>query len=139
MSGITSIVKAFGFSPMATAIILALLSIIVFFLGLFYKMVKKSLEKVITTRNQEIAVVKLSLEELTNKIDDIQNQMNKNTDITNLLAYHQCMNEAMNWQDKGEIPVGAKMHFEKVWQAYEELGDGYGDDPKRMVDGLRVV
>lgn len=139
MNSIIGIIKALGFEPMPTAIIIALLTALFFLLKAFYKNVIKQFDRVITTRTTEIGVVKASLETLTSEIEEVKNKIDKNNETTTLLAYHQCMNEAMNWQDKGEIPVGAKMHFDKVWDAYLTLGDGHGDDPKRIIDKLPIV
>lgn len=127
-----NIVKALGFQPLPTAIIIALLAAI-------YFLIRREFDRVIRTRSQEIKVVKVSLDTLTDEIDKIKDNQVRNNNATTLLAYHQCMNEAMKWQEKGEIPIGAKMHFDIVWDAYKDLGDGHGDDPKKMIDSLKVV
>lgn len=139
MNSIIGIIKAWGFEPMPTAIIIALLTALFFLLKAFYKNVIKQFDRVITTRTTEIAVVKATLETLTSEIEEVKNKIDKNNETTTLLAYHQCMNEAMSWKSKGEISVGAKMHFDKVWEAYLTLGDGHGDDPKRIIDKLPIV
>lgn len=139
MNYIIDVIKALGFPPLPTAIIILLVFAIYMLLRRAYKGIEDKFEKVISTRADEIKVVKVSLEALTKEIEEVKESIAKNNKTTTLLTYHQCMNEAMNWKDKGEIPVGAKMHFDKVWEAYEGLGDGHGDDPKKMIDALPIV
>lgn len=144
------IIKALGFDPLPTAIITIQLTVIWFFLRNFYetqkanqqetqKNILENFNKVIETRKEEIEIVKDSIQHLSKDIGEIKNNIKLNNDTTTLLAYHQCMNEAMKWKEKGEIPMGAKMHFETVWRQYEKLGDGHGTDPKDMIDTLKVV
>ena len=146
MNSIIGIIKSLGNSELLVLIIIVLIviiillgAIIVAILKRVSKSVVENFNKVISTRATEIAVVKTSLEALTTEIEDMKQKIDKNNETTTLLAYHQCMNEAMNWKSKGEISVGAKMHFDKVWNAYITLGDGHGDDPKRIIDKLPIV
>ena len=133
------LIKALGFDPLPTAIIIIQLGVISFLFRKFYKSVTNNFAKVIETRKTEIEVVKKSIQQLSSDIEEIKDKVVLNNETTTLLAYHQCMNEAMKWKEKGEIPVGAKMHFDTVWNQYEKLGDGHGTDPKNMVDSLKVV
>ena len=133
------IIQALGFDPLPTAIIILQLGVISVLFRKFYKDTMTKFDNVIKTRKAEIEIVKESIKQLSSDIEEVKDKVMLNNKTTTLLAYHQCMNEAMRWEEKGSIPVGAKMHFNRVWNKYIELGDGHGEDPKVMVDRLKVI
>ena len=133
------IIKAMGFTPLPTAIIILLVSAIFFLLKKIGDNITKRVDELIKKRDNELVVINSSLEALTKEVAEMKDKLSLSIDTTTLLAYHQCMNEAMAWKEKGEIPVGAKMHFDKVWNSYLQLGDGHGSDPKEMIDSLPIV
>lgn len=133
------IIKAMGFAPLPTAIIILLISAIFFLLKKIGNNITKRVDELIKKRDSELIVISSSIEALTKEVAGMKETLSLSVDTTTLLAYHQCMNEAMAWKEKGEIPVGAKMHFDKVWKSYLQLGDGHGSDPKEIIDGLPIV
>lgn len=133
------IIKAMGFTPLPTAIIILLVSAIFFLLKKIGDNITRRVDELIKKRDAELVVINTSIESLIKEITDMKERLSLSNDTLTLLTYHQCMNEAMAWKEKGEIPVGAKMHFDKVWNSYLQLGDGHGSDPKEMIDSLPIV
>lgn len=132
------IIKALGFDPLPTAIIILQLGVISFLFKKFYNNVSDNFKEVIETRKEEIEIVKKSIENLSTDIEIIKNKISINNETTTSLVYHQCFNEAKKWQDKGYIDLGSKKYFDKMWDNYIKLGDGLGREPKDIIDSLTI-
>ena len=78
------------------------------------------------------------MDNIDEKLIKINNAITLNNESTIHLLYHQCLNEALKWKDKGYIELGAKKYFENMWNNYVKLGDGLGSEPFDIVDKLEM-
>ena len=92
-----------------------------------------------------ILYVLIDDEKIFNKIDDINIRLNEidnkiklNNNSTVSLIYHQCLNEALKWKEKGYIDLGTKKYFESMWANYIKLGDGLGTEPIDIIKELEM-
>lgn len=127
MSSITQILYEIQNPKILIPIIILLLAVLIWFVKQGFKQVSTIIEKKFN-----------KLDSIEKDLKEIKNQLNLNTKATVSLIYHQAMNEAVKWEEKGSIPLGAKKYFEEMWNFYLDLGDGRGSEPKDKIDKLKI-
>lgn len=125
------ILRAIGLTPPAIAIIVGLGTII-------YFIAKKMVAQVINMDRKDKQAIKKSLEEIKADVEKIKEENKLQNKGLRQVIYHQCLSEAMKWKDKGYIEGNAKIQFNIMWNQYCDLGDGLGDDPKKIIEQLEI-
>lgn len=131
MVAIKEILNAMGLTPSAIAIITTLLLII--WVG-----VKKISDQLIKQAKADREELKKTLDEIKRDIKAVKEEDKKQNKGLIQLIYHQCLAEALKWKEKGYIDNNAKIQFNFQWQHYVDLGDGFGDEPRKIVDDLEI-
>ena len=126
------ILKAIGLTPPAIAIIMGLGTII-------YCIAKRMVDQVLEIEKKEKANIKKALEEIKEDIREIKEENRIQNKGLVQVIYHQCLNEAQRWKDKGYIESNAKIQFNIMWNKYMELGDGLGKDPEKIIEQLEII
>lgn len=139
MSGaIIKIIHTLGFSDTASAVIAFLVSLIAIMLGVFARNLMKFLKDQKNHDDKRWQGIREDVSSLKEELIEMKEAIKLNNESTISLIYHQCMNEAVKWQEKGYIDLGAKKYFDSMWKNYIELGDGLGTEPKDIIDSLTI-
>ena len=83
-------------------------------------------------------MVKADLEEIKKGLEEVRKEDIKQNKSLVQVLYHQCLEEALKWKEKGFVDGNAKIQFNIQWDKYKELGDGLGDEPKKIIDLLEI-
>lgn len=122
------IIKSITNTNILQVIIIALISFIIWLCKANIKIIKDNIDK-----------KKSTLKEIEEHISSITERLELNNQTIILLIYQYCWNEAKKWEEKNYIPLSSKLYFEKCWDTYIKLGDGNGDEPKKIIDNLKVI
>ena len=125
------ILKSLGLTPPAVTIIVALGGLVYWY---FKQGVKQLYEK--DTAFKEM--VKADLEEIKKGLEEVRKEDIKQNKSLVQVLYHQCLEEALKWKEKGFVDGNAKIQFNIQWDKYKELGDGLGDEPKTIIEKLEI-
>lgn len=125
------ILKALGLTPPAIAIIVALGGLVYFFF-------KQGIKQLADEYNEFKKGVKEDLEEIKKGLVEVRDEDKKQNKALVQVLYHQCLEEALKWKEKGYVDGNTKIQFNIQWDKYLELGDGLGDEPKNIMDSLDI-
>ena len=127
----SEILKSLGFTPPAITIIVALG-------GLVYWYFRQSIRLLYEKDSAFKEMVKSDLEEIKKGLVEVRDEDRKQNKALVQVLYHQCLDEALKWKEKGYIDGNAKIQFNIQWNKYLELGDGLGDEPKTIIEKLEI-
>lgn len=127
----SEILKSLGLTPPAVTIIVGLGGVVYWF---FRQGLKQLSDQDNTFKNK----VQEDLEEIKKGLVEVRDEDRKQNKALVQVLYHQCLDEALKWKDKGYIDGNAKIQFNIQWNKYLELGDGLGDEPKTIIEKLEI-
>ena len=125
------ILKSLGLTPPAVTIIVGLG-------GVVYWFFRQGLKQLSDQDNAFKDQVKSDLEEIKESLVEVRDEDRKQNKALVQVLYHQCLEEALKWKDKGYIDGNAKIQFNIQWNKYLVLGDGLGDEPKTIIEKLEI-
>lgn len=137
-SAIIKIIHTLGFQDTASAVIAFLISLIAIMLEIFTRNLMKFLKDQKAHDDKRWQDIGTDVNQLKEELIEMKEAIKLNNESTISLIYHQCMNEAVKWKEKGFIDLGAKKYFDSMWKNYIELGDGLGTEPKDIIDSLTI-
>lgn len=125
------ILKSLGLTPPAVTIIVGLG-------GVVYWFFRQGLKQLSDQDNTFKKKVQSDLEEIKKGLVEVRDEDRKQNKALVQVLYHQCLDEALKWKDKGYIDGNAKIQFNIQWNKYLKLGDGLGDEPKTIIEKLEI-
>ena len=125
------ILKSLGLTPPAITIIVGLGGIVAWFF-------KQGLKQLSDKNNAFQEKVKADLEEIKQGLLEVRDEDRKQNKALVQVLYHQCLDEALKWKEKGYVDGNAKIQFNIQWDKYIELGDGLGKEPKIIIEKLEI-
>lgn len=125
------ILRSLGLTPSAITIILGLGGLVCWF---FKQGLKQLSEQDVKFKSK----VEADLEEIKKGLVEVREEDKKQNKALVQVLYHQCLEEALRWKERGYVDGNAKIQFNIQWDKYIELGDGLGDEPMKIINALEI-
>ena len=125
------ILRSLGLTPPAITIILGLGGLVHWF---FKQGLKQLSEQDVKFKSK----VEADLEEIKKGLVEVREEDKKQNKALVQVLYHQCLEEALRWKERGYVDGNAKIQFNIQWDKYIELGDGLGDEPMKIINALEI-
>ncbi|MBR1844288.1 MAG: hypothetical protein IJ790_00990 [Lachnospiraceae bacterium] len=138
MSEIKDVMTAIDDPKYLKVIIALLIGILAVIIKAGLKLINKILVDMKKSDDGKWGLINNKIDDINIRLDEIDNKIELNNNSTVSLIYHQCLNEALKWKEKGYIDLGAKKYFESMWANYIKLGDGLGTEPIDIIKELEM-
>ena len=83
--------------------------------------------------------IKHYIEDIKHSIETFNETIKANNEATKIVIFYEMQREYYEKKEKGGKSINADERFQKMWQQYEKLGNGFGHSLKNEWDALPII